>query len=95
MNCTDGHVVVDLQGLSEKVKGSLVNVRRLTVSHSTHNDSMLLANRSRLQLLACWLIVGLGLLRGIFYVIHALIEYLRKEGKQEISASEGKVCEIK
>jgi hypothetical protein len=37
---------------------------------------MLLANRSGLQLLTCWLIIGFGLLWSIFYVIHALIEYL-------------------
>jgi hypothetical protein len=38
---------------------------------------MFLTNRSRLKLLACCFVVRLGLLGSIFYVMHALIEYLR------------------
>lgn len=42
------------------------------------NNSMLLANRSRLKLLACCFVVRLGRFGCIFYVIHALIEYLTR-----------------
>jgi hypothetical protein len=40
---------------------------------------MFLAYWPRLQLLARWLVIGLGLLWSVFYVIHALIEYLRRK----------------
>jgi hypothetical protein len=44
---------------------------------------VLLADWPRLQLLARWLVVGLGLLGSVFYVIHALIEYLDGEALNE------------
>lgn len=44
-----------------------------------HDNPMFLADWPWLQLFACWFEVRLWLLGCVFYVIHALIEYLREE----------------
>lgn len=48
-----------------------------------NNDSVFFADGSRLQFPACCFVERLGLRRRIVYVMHALIEYLKRRGERK------------